>query len=60
LAGRPLTAGAVGLDEQRLACWEADALDLYRRLAARLREELGLDPAPELQLLRQRLLRTEG
>ncbi|GAB2748429.1 AfsR/SARP family transcriptional regulator [Kitasatospora kifunensis] len=105
-AGRPLTAGAVGLDEQRLACWEnclelelgldrhrevvpelsalvaehplrarftaqlmlalqrsgrqADALDLYRRLAARLCEELGLDPAPELQLLRQRLLRTEG
>lgn len=104
-AGRPLTAGAVGLDEQRLASWEdclelelrlarhrevvpelsalvaehplrarltaqlmtalqrsgrqADALDLYRRLAARLSDELGLDPAPELQALRQRLLRTE-
>ncbi len=104
-AGRLLTAGAVGLDEQRWAGWEdcldlelclgrhrevvpelsalvaehplrarftaqlmtalqrsgrqADALDLYGRLAARLSEELGLDPAPELQTLHRRLLRAQ-
>ncbi|MFF1902747.1 BTAD domain-containing putative transcriptional regulator [Kitasatospora sp. NPDC058218] len=33
-----------------------DGLEAYRRHAARLAEDLGLDPAPELQVLQQALL----
>ncbi|MGV9264959.1 AfsR/SARP family transcriptional regulator [Kitasatospora sp. NPDC003701] len=35
----------------------ADGLEAYRRHAARLAEDLGLDPAPDLQALQQALLR---
>ncbi len=34
----------------------ADALDAYEQLRVRLREQLGTDPAPDLQDLHQRLL----
>jgi DNA-binding SARP family transcriptional activator/tetratricopeptide (TPR) repeat protein len=36
-----------------------DALDTYRRLRTRLSDELGLDPAPELQQLEVSILRAE-
>ena len=38
---------------------QADALDAYRRGAARLRSELGLDPGRSLQELEQRILRQD-
>lgn len=38
---------------------QADALDAYERLRQTLAEELGLDPAPELQGLAQAILRQE-
>ncbi|HYN97855.1 MAG TPA: AfsR/SARP family transcriptional regulator [Pilimelia sp.] len=38
----------------------AEALGAYGRLAARLREELGIDPGPDLQRLRVALLRDDA
>src|SRR6185295_11150518 len=39
---------------------QADALDAYRRGAARLREELGLEPGRPLQQLQAAILRQDG
>lgn len=38
---------------------QADALEVYRRLRARLAGELGLEPGPELQRLEQAILRND-
>lgn len=41
------------------AARQSDALDAYRRARRLLRDELGLDPGPELQRLQQQILRQE-
>jgi predicted ATPase/DNA-binding SARP family transcriptional activator len=56
LAERPVSVLVRGL---AAAGRTADALEAYRRLAGVLREELGLDPPPELRELHARLLREE-
>ncbi|MDT0353826.1 BTAD domain-containing putative transcriptional regulator [Pseudonocardia charpentierae] len=56
LAERPVSVLVRGL---AAAGRTADALEAYRRLADVLREELGLDPSPELRELHARLLREE-
>jgi predicted ATPase/DNA-binding SARP family transcriptional activator len=38
---------------------QADALTLYHRLRARLADELGIDPSPELQTLAEAILRQQ-
>jgi YVTN family beta-propeller protein len=38
---------------------QAEALDIYRELRRHLRDELGLDPRPELQQLEQAILRQD-
>jgi predicted ATPase/DNA-binding SARP family transcriptional activator len=38
---------------------QADAVTLYHRLRARLADELGIDPSPELQALAEAILRQE-
>ena len=51
------------LDQLVLALYrsgrQADALEAHRRGAARLRDELGLEPSRELQGLEQRILRQD-
>ena len=39
---------------------QAEALDLYTALRARLRDELGLEPAPELRELQRRILQHDS
>ncbi len=38
---------------------QADSLEAYRRAHDRLRNELGIDPSPELQALHERILRQD-
>jgi predicted ATPase/DNA-binding SARP family transcriptional activator len=56
LAARPVAVLMRALAEQGQI---ATALEAYSRHAGRMRVELGLDPTPELQELRMRLLRAE-
>ena len=56
LAERPVSVLVRGLAATGRT---ADALEAYGRLAGVLREELGLDPSPELRELHARLLREE-
>ena len=60
-AAHPLAERPVAVLVRGLAATgrTADALDAYRRLACVMREELGLDPSPELRELHGRLLREE-
>ncbi len=47
-----------------IACYrssrQADALLAYHEIRSRLREQLGMDPCPELQELHQRILRADA
>jgi DNA-binding SARP family transcriptional activator len=60
-AAHPLAERPVAVLVRGLAATgrTAEALEAYRRLAGVLREELGLDPSPELRELHARLLREE-
>ncbi|MGE0295121.1 BTAD domain-containing putative transcriptional regulator [Pseudonocardia sp.] len=57
----PLREGAVALLMRALVATDrrAEALAVFARLRARLADELGLDPAPELRELERRVLRQE-
>jgi len=61
MAAHPLAERPVAVLVRGLAATgrTADALDAYRRLGGVLREELGLDPSPQLRELHARLLREE-
>jgi predicted ATPase/DNA-binding SARP family transcriptional activator len=61
VAAEPLREAAVGLLVRALvaAGRQGDALAALARLRERLADELGLDPAPELRALEQRVLRQE-
>ena len=61
VAAEPLREGAVGVLMRALVAGgrQGDALAAFARLRARLADELGLDPSPQLRELEQRVLRQE-
>jgi predicted ATPase/DNA-binding SARP family transcriptional activator len=61
VAAEPLREGAVGALMRALVATgrQGDALAAFARLRARLADELGLDPAPELRELEQQVLRQQ-
>ncbi|WP_330437767.1 winged helix-turn-helix domain-containing protein [Micromonospora sp. NBC_00821] len=62
VARHPLREGlrAVQLRALYAACRQSEALESYAELRARLAEELGLDPGPELVALHRRILEQDA